>query len=103
MSTTRSDITDDGNFDGGDEGGVTDQEEKKFVLQISFGNDVRYFRMKRKCLLSRLMKLYCESKNLDFENVIFLYNGRRLRPELTPDDVDMENGAAIEAILVRSM
>lgn len=36
MSTIRSTITDDGNFDGGDEGGVTDQEEKKFVLQISF-------------------------------------------------------------------
>ncbi|CAD5334354.1 unnamed protein product [Arabidopsis thaliana] len=37
----------------------------------------------------------------DYDNLVFLYNGHRLRPELTPDDkVDMENGAGIEAIIV---
>lgn len=44
MSTTRSDITDDGNYNGGDGRGVTNREEKKIVLQIRFHCQVREFR-----------------------------------------------------------
>lgn len=44
MSTTRSDITDDGNYSDDDGGGVIDQEEKYIVLRLRFHYQVREIR-----------------------------------------------------------
>lgn len=58
---------------------------------VNFQDDtVKYIKMKRTSQLNRLMKLYCELQNLDFSKIVFLNNGRLLRPEHTPNEVQFD-------------
>lgn len=36
------------------------------------------------------MNAYCSKAAVDVEQVAFIFDGHRLRPEQTPEDVDME-------------
>ncbi|KAL1198881.1 Small ubiquitin-related modifier 2 [Cardamine amara subsp. amara] len=98
MSSNRSDVT-----GGGGDGEVIDEEEDepRFVhLQIKFQyqeDTVSYFKMKRTTQLNRLMKVYCEIQNLDFSKIVFFSDGLRLRPEHTPNEIDMIDGDQIDA------
>ncbi|XP_023643707.1 small ubiquitin-related modifier 1-like [Capsella rubella] len=101
MSTTRSDITDDANSSVNNGGGLSNQEEKRIVLKTRFeyrDASVIYFNMKRNMRFKKIMKCYYELHNLDFDNIVFFSYGRRLSPEQTPHEFDMENGDEIEAI-----
>ncbi|XP_010482132.1 PREDICTED: small ubiquitin-related modifier 1-like isoform X2 [Camelina sativa] len=86
----------DGNCSNNNEGGVPDHEENKIVLQ---DDSVRHFKMKRTMRFKKLMKSYCELQNLDFYNIVFFCYARRLNPEQTPDELDMEDGDEIEAFI----
>ncbi|XP_019162380.1 PREDICTED: uncharacterized protein LOC109158921 [Ipomoea nil] len=57
------------------------------------------FRMKRSTRLKRLMKSYCDRKSMDLNSTAFLFHGRRLRWEQTPDELEMEDGDEIDAML----
>ncbi|XP_010439499.1 PREDICTED: small ubiquitin-related modifier 1-like isoform X2 [Camelina sativa] len=96
MSPPRSDRTDDGNCSNNNEGGVPDHEENKIVLK---DDSVRHFKMKRTMRFKKLMKSYCELQNLDLYNTVFFCYARRLNPEQTPDELDMEDGDEIEALI----
>ncbi|KAJ4814794.1 Small ubiquitin-related modifier [Rhynchospora pubera] len=37
------------------------------------------FRIKHSTELHKLMKAYCDEKSMDFESIVFLFEGRRLR------------------------
>lgn len=50
--------------------------------------------------MQKLMAAYCERQGVDRQTVRFLFDGERLRGTQTPDDVDMEDGDAIEAYRV---
>lgn len=38
----------------------------------------------------KLMNAYCAKASVDVDQVAFIFDGNRLRPEQTPEDVDME-------------
>ncbi|KAF3673108.1 Small ubiquitin-related modifier 1 [Capsicum annuum] len=59
-----------------------------------------FFRIKRSIQLKKLMNAYnCDRVPIDFNSNTFLFNGRRLRGEQTPDELRMENGDQIDAML----
>ncbi|MQL82888.1 hypothetical protein Taro_015368, partial [Colocasia esculenta] len=62
------------------------------------GNEV-FFRIKRSTQLRKLMNAYCERQSVDFQSIAFLFDGRRLRGEQTPDELEMEDGDEIDAML----
>ncbi|KAJ7530287.1 hypothetical protein O6H91_15G087900 [Diphasiastrum complanatum] len=62
------------------------------------GNDI-FFRIKRSTQLRKLMNAYCDRQSVDFNAIAFLFDGRRLRGEQTPDELEMEDGDEIDAML----
>ncbi|KAJ4756023.1 Small ubiquitin-related modifier [Rhynchospora pubera] len=57
------------------------------------------FRIKHSTELHKLMKAYCDEKSMDFESIVFLFEGRRLRGSETPDELEMDDGDEIDAML----
>ncbi|OVA20019.1 Ubiquitin domain [Macleaya cordata] len=89
--------------------GVTNQEEEKkpndqsgahinLKVKGQDGNEV-FFRIKRSTQLRKLMNAYCDRQSVDFNSIAFLFDGRRLRGEQTPDELEMEDGDEIDAML----
>ncbi|CAO2195677.1 unnamed protein product, partial [Urochloa humidicola] len=62
------------------------------------GNEV-FFRIKRSTQLKKLMNAYCDRQSVDMNAIAFLFDGRRLRGEQTPDELEMEDGDEIDAML----
>ncbi|GFY97568.1 small ubiquitin-like modifier 2 [Actinidia rufa] len=62
------------------------------------GNEV-FFRIKRSTQLKKLMNAYCDRQSVEFNSIAFLFDGRRLRGEQTPDELEMEDGDEIDAML----
>ncbi|KAH9621884.1 hypothetical protein KSS87_014827 [Heliosperma pusillum] len=62
------------------------------------GNEV-FFRIKRSTQLKKLMNAYCDRQSQDINSIAFLFDGRRLRVEQTPDELEMEDGDEIDAML----
>lgn len=60
------------------------------VLDINYymqdGNEV-FFRIKRSTQMRKLMNAYCDRQSVDMNSIAFLFDGRRLRAEQTPDEV----------------
>lgn len=54
------------------------------------GNEV-FFRIKRSTQLKKLMNAYCDRQSVDFNSIAFLFDGRRLRGEQTPDEVSLSD------------
>lgn len=46
-----------------------------------------FFRIKRSTQLRKLMNAYCDRQSVDLNAIAFLFDGRRLRGEQTPDEV----------------
>lgn len=46
-----------------------------------------FFRIKRSTQLKKLMNAYCDRQSVEFNSIAFLFDGRRLRAEQTPDEV----------------
>nr|ATZ71030.1 small ubiquitin-related modifier [Litchi chinensis] len=90
--------------------GVTNQEEDKkpndqsgqahinLKVKGQDGNEV-FFRIKRSTQLKKLMNAYCDRQSVELNSIAFLFDGRRLRAEQTPDELEMEDGDEIDAML----
>ncbi|RZC68899.1 hypothetical protein C5167_033683 [Papaver somniferum] len=58
------------------------------------------FRIRRSSQFSKLISAYCEMKKIDNKTYRFLYDGKRLDPKQTPDDIEMEaDGDQIDVML----
>ncbi|KAI8812964.1 ubiquitin-related domain-containing protein [Cladochytrium replicatum] len=53
------------------------------------------FKIKRSTPLSKLMDAYIQKTGLDRNSIRFLFEGDRLQPHNTPDELDMEDGDQI--------
>ncbi|KAJ6973849.1 hypothetical protein NC653_034003 [Populus alba x Populus x berolinensis] len=81
---------------GGGGGGSGQEEDKKpggdqsahinLKVKGQDGNEV-FFRIKRSTQLRKLMTAYCDRQSVEFNSIAFLFDGRRLRGEQTPDEV----------------
>jgi len=58
-----------------------------------------FFRIKSTATLRKLMNAYCDRQSVDPHSIAFLFDGRRLRAEQTPAELDMEDGDEIDAML----
>ncbi|CAD5176794.1 small ubiquitin-related modifier 1 [Musa acuminata AAA Group] len=83
------------------------EEEKKPADQAAHinlkvkgqdGNEV-FFRIKHSTQLRKLMNAYCDRQSVDINSIAFLFDGRRLRGEQTPEELEMEDGDEIDAML----
>ncbi|XP_022846024.1 small ubiquitin-related modifier 1-like isoform X2 [Olea europaea var. sylvestris] len=82
---------------------VGQEEDKKPAdspahINVKEGNEV-FFRIKKTSQLKKLMETYCDRQSVDVNAIAFLFDGRRLRPEQTPDELEMEDGDEIDAML----
>ncbi|KAH0469935.1 hypothetical protein IEQ34_001493 [Dendrobium chrysotoxum] len=57
------------------------------------------FRIKRRTQLKKLIKAYCERQSIDLNSIAFLFDGRRIGGEQTADELEMEDGDEIDAML----
>nr|GMC78936.1 small ubiquitin-related modifier 1 [Ipomoea batatas]GMC90035.1 small ubiquitin-related modifier 1 [Ipomoea batatas] len=48
-----------------------------------------YSLIKRSTQLKKLMNAYCDRQSVDLNSIAFLFDGRRLRGEQTPDEVSL--------------
>ncbi|XP_024389044.1 small ubiquitin-related modifier 1 [Physcomitrium patens] len=88
--------------------GVQHQDEKKpldgagqhinLKVKGQDGGEV-FFRIKSTATLRKLMNAYCDRQSVDPSSIAFLFDGRRLRAEQTPAELDMEDGDEIDAML----
>ncbi|KAK4386946.1 Small ubiquitin-related modifier 1 [Sesamum angolense] len=81
-----------------DFGGPFVYDEDARTWPCEDGNEV-FFRIKRSTQLKKLMNAYCDRQSVDFNSIAFLFDGRRLRGEQTPDELEMEDGDEIDAML----
>ncbi|GFY99383.1 small ubiquitin-like modifier 1 [Actinidia rufa] len=86
-------------------GGGGQEEDKKptdqhinLKVKGQDGNEV-FFRIKRSTQLRKLMTAYCDRQSVELSSIAFLFDGRRLRAEQTPDELEMEDGDEIDAML----
>ncbi|PKU71583.1 Small ubiquitin-related modifier 1 [Dendrobium catenatum] len=75
-------------------------EEPHINLKVKgqHGNE-QTFTIKRTTNLKRLMDAYCNRQSENVNAIVFLYDGRRLRGEETPESLKMEDGDEIDAML----
>ncbi|MFQ6625958.1 hypothetical protein Gotur_005361 [Gossypium turneri] len=45
------------------------------------------------------MNAYCDKQSVDFNSIAFLFDGSCLRGEQTPNELEMEDGDEIDAML----
>ncbi|KAK1434207.1 hypothetical protein QVD17_11126 [Tagetes erecta] len=82
-----------------EENKVDGDESVHIKLRVK-GNDEEQvvYRIKRNTKLIKLMNAYCNMKSVDFNSIVFLFNGYHLQAEQTPLELDMEDGNQIYAI-----
>ncbi|CAM8962515.1 unnamed protein product [Rhodiola kirilowii] len=86
-------------------GAATEDEKKPIEQQIHLkvkgkdGNIEGFYRMKRSTQLKKLMYAYCDRQSVELYLIGFFFDGRRLRGYQTPDELEMEDGDIIDAVL----
>ncbi|KAL9151966.1 hypothetical protein ABFS82_11G087200 [Erythranthe guttata] len=72
----------------------------KVTLSIkSQDGDRIYYRLPRDRKIQFLLSAYCKGKNLNFATVVFLYNGERIKTSKTANELGMEDGDQIDAMV----
>ncbi|GJS11234.1 small ubiquitin-related modifier 1 [Tanacetum coccineum] len=57
------------------------------------------FRIKRNKQLKTLIDEYCDKQSKETNATVFVFNRKRLQADKTPDELEMEDGEVIDAIL----
>ena len=55
---------------------------------------------RRHTKFDKILNAYCQKKAMDVAQVRFVFDGMRVNPANTPDDVGMDDGDTIDAFLV---
>ncbi|KAK9933199.1 hypothetical protein M0R45_020402 [Rubus argutus] len=58
-----------------------------------------YFNIRKTARLYKLMDAFCTRNSQDPKTLAFLFDGRRIKQEQTPDELEMEDGDEIDAML----
>ncbi|KAL4809562.1 ubiquitin-related domain-containing protein [Aspergillus unguis] len=65
-------------------------------IKVTDNNNEVYFKIKRSTQLKKLMDAFCERQGKQQSTVRFLFDGTRVRPEDTPETLDMDDGDTLE-------
>ncbi|RUS16778.1 ubiquitin-related domain-containing protein [Endogone sp. FLAS-F59071] len=58
-----------------------------------------FFKIKRTTQLKKLMEAYCDRQGKTTNSVRFLYDGIRIQPTNTPNELEMEDGDSIDVMV----
>ncbi|PVU95526.1 hypothetical protein BB561_001768 [Smittium simulii] len=65
---------------------------------VGADNQDIFFKIKRSTRLEKLMQAYCDRTGTAMSSVRFLFDGQRLAPSNTPNELEMEDGDTIDAM-----
>ena len=65
------------------------------------GNEV-FFKIRKTTPLNKLITTYLERQSLKGENLRFLFDGNRIGPNQTPEEMDMEENDIIDVVLMQT-
>ncbi|KAF7732846.1 dolichyl-phosphate-mannose-protein mannosyltransferase pmt3 [Apophysomyces ossiformis] len=77
---------------------VTSTEHINLKVVGNDNNEV-FFKIKRSTQLKKLMDAYCDRQGKSPNSVRFLYDGHRVLPQNTPQDLEMEDGDSIDVMV----
>lgn len=79
------------------EPGTGASEHLNIKVAASDSNEI-FFKIKKNTPLRKLMDAFCERQGKSQSSVRFVYEGERLQPNNTPEELDMEDGDTIEVM-----
>lgn len=94
----QDDRKEEGANNAGGENAQGKSEHLSLKVKSQDGNEV-YFKVKRTTTFAKVMNAYCKKVGADQDQVRFLFDGQRLRPEQTPQDLEMEDEDEIDAMV----
>ncbi|EEA20412.1 SUMO protein smt3 [Talaromyces marneffei ATCC 18224] len=65
-------------------------------IKVTDNHNEVFFKIKRTTQLKKLMDAFCERQGKQASTVRFLFDGTRVRPEDSPDTLDMQDGDTLE-------
>ncbi|KAG2434201.1 hypothetical protein HXX76_007927 [Chlamydomonas incerta] len=68
------------------------------VVKDQTGNEV-HFKVKMKTRLEKVFNAYCNKKGQDPASVRFLFDGQRINPDATPEQLDMQDGDVLDCVI----
>ncbi|GLC48186.1 hypothetical protein PLESTB_000068600 [Pleodorina starrii] len=68
------------------------------VVKDQTGNEV-HFKVKMKTKLEKVFNAYCNKKGVEPSSVRFLFDGTRVSPGATPDELGMEDGDVLDCVI----
>ena len=84
-----------------------DEEKKPAAEQLNLrvmtqdGNEI-FFKIKMTTPLQKLMTAFCNRHGIDQNSVRFLFDGTRINPNQTPQELEMEDGDVIDCMVEQS-
>ncbi|CEL93224.1 unnamed protein product [Vitrella brassicaformis CCMP3155] len=82
----------------GGEGAAGGTEHLNLKVKSPDGQEV-FFKIKRSTKLEKLMNAYCNRLGQSQEGVRFLFDGERVHPHQTPEELGLEDGDVIDAMV----
>ncbi|CAD7698347.1 unnamed protein product [Ostreobium quekettii] len=68
------------------------------VVKDQHGHEL-HFKVRKTTKFEKIMKAYCEKKSLQMNQLRFLYDGERVKPDQSPEEVEMEDGDVIDCVM----
>ncbi|ATY63052.1 ubiquitin-like modifier SUMO, putative [Cordyceps militaris CM01] len=65
-------------------------------IKVTDNNNEVFFKIKRTTKLEKLMTAFCERQGRSMTAVRFLFDGTRVQPTDTPDNLEMADGDTLE-------
>ncbi|KAH8583417.1 ubiquitin family [Cryptosporidium sp. chipmunk genotype I] len=84
-----------------DQGSGVASDDSQYVtvkVRSPDGEQVLY-RIKKKTRLQKLMNSFCQRTGQNEQSIRFLFEGERLRPEMTAEDAGLQEGDLIDAMI----
>ncbi|XP_021641532.1 small ubiquitin-related modifier 2-like isoform X2 [Hevea brasiliensis] len=69
------------------------------VTVRSQDGEEKCYKIKMDTPISKLLRCFCEYKQLEYDNVVFLIKGKRFKDKKTPAELNLKDGVQIEAFM----
>jgi len=79
---------------------MADANPDHITLKVVDANGAEvFFKIKKQTPLRKMMNAFCERQGVSANSVRFLYDGKRITGDATPQELDMEEGDAIDVVV----
>ena len=74
-------------------------DEQLSIKVVSQSGDETVFKLKKTTPLKKMMNAYAERQGVSLISMKFLFDGARIQPESTPEQLKMTDGEQIDVVL----